>query len=73
MTPASVLPEILQMSEADRIELAHAIWDSVVDDNEPIQLTEAQKRLIDQRLADRKANPDDRIPWEVFKAEMLGE
>jgi putative addiction module component (TIGR02574 family) len=72
MTPASVLPEILQMSEADQIELANAIWDSVVDENEPIQLTEAQKRLIDERLEDRKANPEDRRPWGEFEAEMLG-
>ena len=73
MTPASLPPEILQMSVAERIELANAIWDSAVEEDQPIQLTEAQKREIDRRLADREANPNDRISWEEFKAELLGE
>ena len=71
MTPATLPPEILQLSVDERIELACAIWDSIPEDA-PIELTEAQKRELDRRLANRKANPNDRRPWEEFKAEMLG-
>jgi putative addiction module component (TIGR02574 family) len=71
MTPVTLPPEILQMSVDERIELACAIWDSIAE-NAPIELTEAQKRELDRRLANRKANPGDRRPWEEFKAEMLG-
>ena len=71
MTPATLPPEILQLSVDERIELACAIWDSIPA-NAPIELTEAQKRDLDRRLANRKANPNDRRPWEEFKAEMLG-
>lgn len=72
MTSATLPPDIRQLSVDERIELVSAIWDSVAEDNAPIQLTEGQKRDLDRRLADRKANPDDRRPWEQFEAEMLG-
>jgi putative addiction module component (TIGR02574 family) len=70
MTPVTLPPEILQLSVDERIELACAIWDSI-SENAPIELTEAQKRELDRRLADREANPDDRRPWEEIRDELL--
>ena len=71
MPPTTLTPEILRMTVDERIALASAIWDSIAEDA-PIELTEAQKRDLKRRLEDRKANPNDRRPWDEFKAEMLG-
>jgi putative addiction module component (TIGR02574 family) len=73
MSAATLLPDILQLSVAERIQLAGAIWESIDADDQPIQLTEAQKREIDRRLADRAANPGAGESWESIKAELLGD
>jgi putative addiction module component (TIGR02574 family) len=68
--PTPLTAEILQLSVAERIALANAIWDSV-DENQPIQLTEAQKRELDRRLDELENDPRPGKSWEQLKAELL--
>lgn len=66
---SGTLSEIRAMNIDDRIRLVEAIWDQIAADQAYPDLTEAQKRELDRRLADDEAHPDDVIPWEVIKAE----
>lgn len=60
-----------QMSVADRISLAVAIWDSIpVEAHQPL-LTESQRQELDRRIAEYETNPHDVIPWEQVKAGAL--
>ena len=60
-----------RMSARERVALAHGILESVV---EPMQgLSDAQKAELDRRIAYGDAHPEERIPWEVVKAEILPE
>lgn len=60
--------EILNLSVADRLELVTKIWDSIVDDGLP-PMTQAQRDLIDERIAEADSGPQSRIPAaEVFGA-----
>ena len=61
------------LSVEERIRLAQEIWDSIVDEGLVIEPTKAQKAELDRRLAAHEANPDDVIPWEDVKHEMLGD
>ena len=67
---ADRMREIRGLSVEDRIELAEAIWDSVEEDQGDFELTDAQKREIDRRLAAYDANPDDVIPWETVRKRL---
>ena len=40
------------------------------DNREGGELTDAQKREIDRRLAAYEANPDDVIPWETIRKRL---
>lgn len=73
MSPSSLPEDIRQMSIPARLELVAAIWDSVAEDTQTIELTEAQRQELDRRLANREANPDDKVPWETAKQKILSE
>ncbi len=64
--------DILQLSVAERIQLAQDIWDSIATDSESLPLTDAQREEIDHRLAVRQALPDAGTPWADVKARLLG-
>lgn len=61
--------EILALPRAEKIELMYALAKSIAHEMPP--LDEATTAVIDERLAAFEANPDDTIPWELVKAEML--
>jgi putative addiction module component (TIGR02574 family) len=71
MNLATTLTEIAAMNIDDRIRLVQAIWDTIAQDANQLQLTDAQKHELDRRIADMDANPDDEVPWEPVYAESL--
>lgn len=63
--------EILQLSVAERIQIAEDIWDSISANPESLELSKAQKVELDKRLENYEANPDDGIEWETLKKNIL--
>ncbi len=59
-----------RLSVEERLALVHEIWDSIAASPTPLPLTEVQKRLLDQRLADLDANPGNVLTWEEIKARV---
>lgn len=70
MSPTLQELGIDRLSVDERIELAQAIWDSILP-QPPQQLSEAQRQELERRLADHAANPNDVVPWEQVKAAAL--
>jgi putative addiction module component (TIGR02574 family) len=64
-----------QLTSAERLALAQDLWDSVEDAAgvDVLPLTDEQRAELDLRLADLESNPDDGIPWEQAKGEILDE
>jgi putative addiction module component (TIGR02574 family) len=58
---------------AERLELVEQIWDSIVEDEARLELSEGQKADLDRRLAEHAAAPDCGSPWPEVKARLLGE
>ena len=73
MSPTMKDLGIDHLSVAQRFDLVQEIWDSIATSDEPIPLTEAQKRLIDKRCADLEANPDQVLTWAQIKASVRGQ
>ncbi|MCX7046438.1 MAG: addiction module protein [Candidatus Sumerlaeota bacterium] len=65
------MTDILELSVPERILLVEDVWDSIAASPETINLTDAQRQELDQRLDDYHANPDAGSPWEDVRARIL--
>ncbi|MEK6580766.1 MAG: addiction module protein [Nitrospirota bacterium] len=60
--------ETLELSIPERIQLVEDIWDTIAAETYAIELTEDEKRIIDERLEAFHRNPDLGSPWDdVYK------
>ncbi len=68
MIDQSLVAKVISLSPADRLELMGAVWDSLSLNDLPV--TDAEKAMLDARLADMERNPDDQSPWPDVKARL---
>lgn len=60
--------DTLDLSIPERIQLVEDIWDTIAAEAELVELTEEEKKAIDERLEAYHQNPNLGSPWEdVFK------
>jgi putative addiction module component (TIGR02574 family) len=64
------LTDILQMTIAERIQLAEDIWDSIAAVPEALPLTDAERQELNRRLEMYQQNPDEGIPWDELKEKV---
>ena len=69
----SLPPEILQLNIEERIQLVEDIWDSISSTTEEIELTEAQKKELDNRLNRLQQNANSGSIWEEVKQRIQNE
>jgi putative addiction module component (TIGR02574 family) len=65
----ALLQELMQLSPAERAEIAQELWDSVEEVDLP-PLTPAQIEELDRRIAEHERDPGAAIPLEEFKEKM---
>jgi putative addiction module component (TIGR02574 family) len=68
MIDESLLAKVASLSPADRLELIGSVWDTLSPDDLPV--TDAERALLDARLADTEAHPDDQSQWPKVKARL---
>ncbi|HJS23463.1 MAG TPA: addiction module protein [Pyrinomonadaceae bacterium] len=59
------------LSIPERIRLVEEIWDTIAEENEAFELTDAQKRELDRRLESARNNPGQGRTWDEIKAEFM--
>lgn len=59
------------LSIPERIRLVEEIWDTIAEENEAFELTDAQKRELDRRLESSHRNPGKGRTWDEIKAEFM--
>ncbi|MDP9348447.1 MAG: addiction module protein [Gemmatimonadota bacterium] len=64
------LSALLKLTEAERIQLAQDLWDSISPESEALPLSEEQRRELERRLTEHKADPSSAIPWEEVRAQL---
>jgi len=64
--------DIQSLSQEERLNLAEELWDSL-SDRDNLKVTNAQKELLDARLAAYKAAPEEGTSWGSVKDEMQEE
>ena len=56
--------DTLNLSIPERIQLVEDIWDTIAAEADRVELTEEEKKLIDERLKAYHQNPNLGSPWE---------
>jgi putative addiction module component (TIGR02574 family) len=62
----ALLQELLQLSPAERIELANELLDSVSEEDHA-PLTPEQLAEIDRRIEEHEKDPSGAVPWEEVR------
>jgi putative addiction module component (TIGR02574 family) len=66
----SLLKELLELSPAERIELAEDLWDSIEPEEMP-PLSAEQMQEVERRQTEHVRNPERASKWEDVKARLL--
>ncbi len=59
------------LSISDRIRLVEEIWDTIAEENQAFELTDAQKQELDRRLESANNNAGQGRTWDEIKAEFM--
>jgi putative addiction module component (TIGR02574 family) len=68
--PPITVQDLLHLSDAERIQLVHDLWDSIPPASPAHGLTEGQRGEYPRRLAAHRADPTSAIPWEVVRSRL---
>jgi len=59
-----------ELSVAERILLVEEIWESIVAEGKPIELTDEQKAELDRRMEDYRTSPEKFSNWDSIKQRL---
>lgn len=62
--------EISQLSIAERIQLAEDLWDSILERQDELPLTDVQQQELDRRLEHYQQDPTSGSTWEEVKQRL---
>jgi putative addiction module component (TIGR02574 family) len=62
--------DVVALPVAERLRLVEAIWDSIAEVPEQLELSPAQAQELDRRLAEFEKDPTQGSPWEEVRARL---
>jgi putative addiction module component (TIGR02574 family) len=63
--------DLLRLSEAERIQLAQDLWDSIPEHSAARSLTDDQRAELSRRLAEHDQDPSAAIPWSEARQRLM--
>ena len=71
MSTLPLVAQFRELSSDEKIRLVQELWNEIADEVSRIPLSESQRCLLDERLADEEQNPDDVESWAKAKEDIL--
>ncbi len=65
--------DIDHLNAEEKLELIEVLWESLVADPTSIPVTDAQKEMLDRRIAELESGNAETIPWEEVRARIQKE
>jgi len=65
--------DIDHLNAEQKLELIEVLWESLVADPSSIPITDAQKEMLDRRIAELESGDAETIPWEEVRARIQKE
>ena len=59
-----------KLSTAEKMDLVDELWDSVLEDQSGVEITEEQRKLLDKRLDAYELDKDKGDTWELVRARV---
>lgn len=66
-TTTRIVEDALTLSPAEHMDLIDRLWATVEAEQASLELTDAQRRELDRRIANMEANPGARSSWDDVK------
>jgi putative addiction module component (TIGR02574 family) len=63
-------PEVQALSAREKLELADELWQDAAHDLESLEVSAAEKKLLDERWAAYRRDPSSALTLEQFKAKV---
>lgn len=67
---AAQIEAILKLDVDERIRVVQIIWDSIAASPEMVPLTNADREMMEQLVAEDDAEPGDVVSWPEAKAQI---
>mgnify|MGYP000611778426 CR=1 FL=1 len=71
MSTGPILETFRKLPSTEKIRLVQQLWDEIAEEASHLPLADAQRRLLDERIDEHEANPDDVEPWEGARDDIL--
>jgi putative addiction module component (TIGR02574 family) len=71
MVARNIIQDLLSLPVTERLEIFERLRENLLNDPELHPITETEKQLLDERLAEYEADPDAGSPWEEVEARLL--
>ena len=65
-----LLEEAKKRPFAEKLQLVEDLWDAIAEEAAQQRVSAAQKKLLEARLRESDANPDDGKPWSEVRADI---
>ncbi len=62
--------DISTLTVPERLELMEALWDSLIESPDALPVSDAQRAVLDQRLAAYEKNPAEGSTWHDVRARI---
>lgn len=62
------LPQIMALSTAEKLDLIHDLWESIYPEVEQNEVSDEEKKLLDERWEKYLKNPESALTLEQLKA-----
>ena len=66
------LQKLLELPAAERLKVAQELLESLDAEADALPITDAQRKLLDERLGAYLANPDEVLTWPEVKSKLSG-
>ena len=71
MSTGAILETFRKLPPSEKVRLVQQLWDEIAEEASHLPLSDSQRRLLDERIDEHEANPDDVEPWEEARDEIL--
>ena len=71
MDTQQIVEAFRRLPADERARLVEELWDEVAKELEQQPLSEAQRRLLDERIQQHEKNPTDVEDWEAARDDIL--
>lgn len=65
------IPELKKLSNPEKLLLINELWDSLSLQEDALPVPESHKKILDERLRDHEANPEQGSAWKEVKSRIL--